>query len=97
MESSVIWKETKTFTDLNDGLEYLLDAGKYADKPYSGRVSGEQDPPYVNAIEGNRNWLNLGGTWSMVSSTARAGCKVELSWMLSGYRKWDTDIYDEMT
>ena len=97
LEAGVTWKETKSFNDLNDGLEYLLAAGKYADSPHSGDGDQEQQPPRVKALESGerRNWLNLGGTWEMVSNTAAAGCKVTVEWKLSGNRRWDTDIYEE--
>ena len=91
LEVGVEWQETKYFKDVEDGLQELENAGKIM-KPQSKAPY----PPRITGADGEvRDWLNMGGSWEMVANDIGSGCKVTVSYRLSGQRQWDDEIYEK--
>jgi len=91
LEVGMDWTETKYFTKLADGLKELENAGKIM-KPQSKNPY----PPRVKGADGDiKDWLNMGGTWEQVAIDSGSGCKVTITFRLSGGRQWNDDIYEK--
>lgn len=91
LEVGMEWTETKFFMSIEEGLKELENAGKIM-KPQSVNPY----PPRVKGANGEvKDWLNMGGSWEQVAIDSGSGCKVTISYKLSGGRQWNDDIYEK--
>ena len=88
LESGLEFKEEKLFSNFDPSFNEIDDIGK--------RIEPNADAPTPKSqMSGRRDYLCTGISWSMRGATEASGCKVIKKYLLSGQRRWDTDIYDD--